>query len=219
MTAASPVITDVITYVRRILKTPNTQDISDSTILDYINRFYTFDMVERFQLFQLRTQYSFETVANVDRYQVPIDTYNVFMTPCFVDGYQVVWQQSTDQFNKLFPNLYNNQQWQAGNGTQGAYSITVDNIPVIRGFTDDNGLTDSCVFVTATDVNGNQNVAYDDGAGNLLEVDPLNPSSTAQTVGSVNYLTGAISVTFLYNIPATSYINTQTIPYLSLIHI
>lgn len=196
-------LTYIIKYVRRICKTPNTEDVTDETIVDYVNRFYTFDVPERIQLFQLKTQYSFETDPNIDRYQLPINTYNMVETPCFVDGYRIVWQQSTDSFNKLFPNLYNNQQWQLGDGTGGPYSINLASLPVVRGFTDLNGVLDSTVFVTAVDVNGNQLVLQDDGSGSLQ----------GDGTGTVNYITGAISASFTNPIPATSYLHTQSIPY------
>lgn len=199
----------IITYVRRICKTPNTADLTDDTIIDYFNRFYLFDVPERIQLFQLRTQYSFETIANVDRYLLPINTYNMVSTPCFCDGYMMAWQQSNDQFSKLFPNRFLNQQWMQGSGAAGTtYTIQLGQLPVVRGFTDYNNLLDSTVFVTATDTAGLQHVLQDDGAGNLLV------SGTSTVSGSVNYITGTISATFAaVTIPATQYINTQTIPY------
>ena len=211
-----PVITPVpqllqyiITYVRRICKTTNTTDITDETIVDYLNRFYIFDVPERVQLFQLRTQYSFETKPNIDRYLLPIDTYNMVSTPCYCDGYTLTWQQSNGQFAKLFPNLYLNQQWMLGSGVAGTgYSIQIDKTPIVRGFTDLNLNLDSTVFVTATDSTGTQRVLQDDGNGNLIGT----PTGTAGG-GTVNYLTGLISASFAGTIPTTSGIYTQVIPY------
>jgi len=64
-------LNDIITYVRRIVKTPNNTVLSDSLIIDYINRFYLMDMDARIQLFDLKTRYSFETVPLVDQYNMP----------------------------------------------------------------------------------------------------------------------------------------------------
>lgn len=284
----SQLLSDIVTYVRRLCKTPNTENVSDPTIFDYINRFYIYDMPNRIQLFQLKTIYSFETEPGVDRYQFPIETYNVAMTPAFIDGYKIVWQQSTDQFNKLFPNLFLNSFQTNGTSVSGPYVFNISQPPFIRGFTDDNlqpanptpvvitgitqanpavvtaanlfsvgelvliqnvvgmtqlngnvyqiiaqspttitlgvdstsftayasggtatqedtetGLLDPAVYITAIDVNGNNLVVTDDGNGNLV----------GNGFGTVNYITGAISVTFSSVIPATSEIHTQVIPY------
>ena len=114
----------------------------------------------------------------------------------------------------------------------GPYNFFLYEPPVIQGHRDLNiqppgntvnpggiqaGLLTSNVYVTAIDVNGNLNVAQDDPQsatmGNLIQYDPLNPGNAPNIVGSVNYQTGEIEVTYLYQIPSTSAINTQSIPY------
>lgn len=144
---STPLLSDVILYVRRILKQPNPQDISDGTIGDYINRFYVYDIPARIQLFDLKTQFSMELIPNVGQYNAPITylpgeaivpTYNLFETPAFIDGYRITWQQSTDSFNKIFPNLVQNNYQQNGNGSVGPYSFTMTNVPVVQGHIDQN---------------------------------------------------------------------------------
>lgn len=225
MTTTTPLVSDVVTYVRRIIKQPNTEDISDETILDYFNRFYVFDMPSRIQLFDLRTRYQLELEPDVDRYQAPITilpggavvpTYNSFLTPAYIDGYQIVMQQSQDQWNKLFPNLYQNNFQESGDGTAGPYTFTISNGPLIRGFRDENiqpattgilvaneGLLSSAVWVTAQDGSGNNLVLQDAGDGTFI----------GDGSGTINYTTGAAVVTFSAAIPSTSDINSQSIPY------
>jgi hypothetical protein len=236
-----PLVTEVILYVRRILKQPNPQDISDATIGDYLNRFYVYDVPARIQLFDLKTQFNLELTPNVDQYNAPITylpggavipTYNSYLTPAYIDGYQIVMQQSHDQWMKLFPNKVFNQFQQNGTGVAGPYTFTIAQPPIVQGHRDQNlqppgntinpgglqeGLLISNVYVTAIDVNGHLNVAQDDPqsatSGNLIQYDPLNPANAPSIVGTVNYITGAVTVTFLYNIPTTSQINYQCIPY------
>lgn len=303
-----PVVSEVFLYARRILKQPNPQDISDPTLADYLNRFIVYDVPARVQLWDFKTQYSLELTPNVDQYNAPVTilpggavvpTYQTFITPAYVDGYQIVMQQSHDQWMKLFPNRYLNQFQQNGTGIAGPYSFTVSSLPIIQGHIDQNvqpasvqsatitnvtqatqavvtavnsfvvgqlvtfsgvggmtqlngntysviastgtqftinvdssaftaytaggvasitivagGLLTSSVYVTAIDSVGNLNVAQDyplsASTGSLIQ---YNASSIAQTVGTVNYLTGAITVTFLNTIPTTSEINYQVIPY------
>lgn len=250
-TGPTPLLSDVINYVRRILKQPNPEDISDNTIGDYVNRFYLYDMPGRVQLFDLKTTYTLELIPGVDQYNAPVSylngqavvpTYSTYITPAYIDGYQIVMQQSHDQWFKLFPNRVMNQFQQSGTGSSGPYTFNLYEPPVVQGHRDLNfqppgntinpsgnqaGLLTSNVYVTAIDSSENLNVAQDDPytltpfltpnptTGNLIQYDPLNPGNPPQVVGTVNYATGAISVTFLYSIPTTSDINSQSIPYTS----
>jgi hypothetical protein len=68
-------LSDVITYVRRIIKSPSDAVITDNLIIDYINRFWLLDMDARLQLFDLKSIYQFQTVPGVDQYNMPL--YNV----------------------------------------------------------------------------------------------------------------------------------------------
>jgi hypothetical protein len=65
------IFSDIITWVRRIIKSPSPQTISDATLSDYINRFVNYEMPERILLIELKRQYVFETQANVFEYQAP----------------------------------------------------------------------------------------------------------------------------------------------------
>lgn len=195
-------VSNIITWTRRLIKSPNTQDISDNTIIDYLNRFYLFDVPYRIQQFELKTQYSFETQANIDRYNLPIDTYNSILTPAFIDGLQIVMMQSTDQFSKLFPSLYFNGTFATGSGVAN-YAFTFTQTPFIRGHTDVLGNLSPSVFITGTTATGVQLVATDDGNGNLI----------GGGTGTVNYINGQVNVTFSAPIAAGNPINMQAIPY------
>jgi len=74
------ILSDVILWVRRLLKSPSTQSISDAVIADYLNRFYSYDMPERIQLFEMKRQYTFETIPNIFEYQAP---FTQALTPVF----------------------------------------------------------------------------------------------------------------------------------------
>lgn len=62
----------MITYVRRIIKSPSDAVITDNLIIDYINRFWIMDVDARVQLFDLKTIYNFQTVPGVDQYNMPL---------------------------------------------------------------------------------------------------------------------------------------------------
>lgn len=196
------VVSDVIKWTRRLIKDSNAQSISDSTVLDYLNRFYLYDVPYRIQQFELKTQYSFDTQPNIDRYNLPINTYNSLLSPCFVDGLQMMMSQSTSQFNRYFPSLVFNANQAVGNGGA-SYAFTQSSIPFVRGHTDVLGNVSPAVYVTAQSVGGINMVLTDDGLGNF----------TGDGSGTVNYLTGVFSVIFNAAVGPGNPVRTQTVPY------
>ena len=197
------VVSDVIRWTRRLIKDSNAQSISDTTILDYLNRFYLYDIPYRIQQFELKTQYSFDSQPNIDRYNLPIDTYNSLLTPCFVDGLQMIMSQSNSQFNTYFPSLISNGTQAVGDGATAAYAFTQAGIPFIRGHADVLGNVSPGVYVTAQAVGGANMVLTDDGVGNLV----------GSGTGTVNHLTGAFAFTFNFPVAVNQPVRTQTIPY------
>lgn len=118
-------LSDVITYVRRIIKSPSDAVISDNLIIDYINRFWLMDVDARIQLFDLKTKYSFQTTPGVDRYNMPLydiqiqpgptgqqmpdiasfPVYQGFSGPAYVNGVPVSFQTQKQAFFNMFPNV------------------------------------------------------------------------------------------------------------------
>jgi len=133
-------LTDVITYIRRIIKSPSDAVISDNLIMDYINRFYINDIDARLQLFDLKTNYTFQTSPGIDQYNMPLydlqtqpgsqtigmyPVYQGFFEPAFINGIQVPFLTQKNSFFNLFPNVV--QYMQAvitGDETSGPYTIS-----------------------------------------------------------------------------------------------
>lgn len=65
-------LSDIITYIRRLVKTPSNEVVTDNLIIDYINRFWLMDVDARIQLFDFKTVYQFQTVPGVDQYNMPL---------------------------------------------------------------------------------------------------------------------------------------------------
>lgn len=113
-------LSDIITYVRRIIKSPADSEVTDNLIIDYINRFWLMDVDARMQLFDLKTKYQFQTVPGVDQYNMPLYTaqvqpgnqtiapfpvYQGFMGQALVNGFQVPFYTQREQFYNLWPNF------------------------------------------------------------------------------------------------------------------
>ena len=148
-------LSDIITYVRRIIKSPSNATISDSLIIDYINRFYIMDMSARIQLFDLKTKYKFITTPGWDQYNMPLysvqvqgDQPSIASYPVYqgfinakIIGMNANWYTQEAQFYNLWPNyVQQNVNAAYGNGTNGPYTVTLPFFPAIPGHVDITGI-------------------------------------------------------------------------------
>jgi hypothetical protein len=149
-------LSDIINYVRRIIKAPSNSTITDSLIIDYINRFWIMDVDARIQLFDLKTKYQFQTIPGIDQYNMPLynpqlepgnqpigqyPIYQGFMTPAFVNGIQVPLYTQRQSFFNLWPNYTQSSPNAAeGDGTTGPYNISLPFFPALPGHIDMTGI-------------------------------------------------------------------------------
>jgi hypothetical protein len=212
-------LSDVVTYIRRIVKTASSQALPDSLIIDYINRFYTYDLPARLQLFELKTKYNLETAACVDKYNMPYDTngnllYQGLQPPIYVDGVQINLILSRDTFFKAYPDFRSNTFVAEGDGSTTNFSVNLNNTvgsPLIRAHLSiltpqaieppANGPNSSIpsnldpgIYISAFDVNNNIMIVYDNGTfqPSNQNVGNLGGAGT----GTINYITGHLDVTF-----------------------
>lgn len=136
-------LSDIITYVRRIIKSPSDSVITDALIIDYINRFYISDVDARLQLFDFKTKYQFQTQPTVDRYNMPLysmqtqpgsqvismyPVYQGFASPAYINGIQVPLETLKGPFFNIWPNVVQNLQAVAVGTGATNYDLT---LPVI----------------------------------------------------------------------------------------
>lgn len=147
---------DIITYVRRIVKTPSNTSLSDNLIIDYINRFWLMDVDARVQLFDLKTKYQFETITGVCDYNMPLysvqtepgsqtiqfyPVYQGFMMPCYVNGIQVPFYTQRESFWKLWPDyLQVLNPVATGDGMTQTFQFPLPFFPAIPGHVDMTGI-------------------------------------------------------------------------------
>lgn len=151
-------LSDIITYIRRIVKTPSNDVLSDNLIIDYINRFWLMDVDARMQLFDLKTSYSFQTIPGIASYNMPLyniqlegsnptseisfyPVYQGFMMPAYVNGIQVPFYTERNSFWNLWPNYLQYLNPSAiGDGSAGPYTINLQDFPAIPGHLDMTGV-------------------------------------------------------------------------------
>lgn len=181
--------------------------MSDQEIDQNINDFYLFDFPEHLRTLKLKTFYTFRTVPNVGQYTVPQIYYSV-EGPIYVGGYQVAWHQSPDQFYRIWPEFrFVQTQIATGDGVNATYTFTLSQTPILQG-----SLTisaDSTVQGTATMVLRDLYSADTIPATNNIVDANGNP------VGTINYLTGAVTCTFPSVVTTGFSINVQYYPYVA----
>lgn len=240
---------DVITYVRRIIKSPSNSQISDSLIIDYINRFWLLDMDARIQLFDLKTKYGFTCTPFVTSYNMPLygvnqypgqtesgsqsinsyPVYQGFMDPAFVNGIQVPYYNQRDAFFKVWtPYVQTLQTGGTGDGTDGPYSLSLPFFPALTGHIDITGIiavgstidpivgTELNVDVPVTSLYPGVTIAAQNANNVLMQVTDsgqftssdqqvgflqYSQGSTLVEAGTVNYVTGEVSVSFPSSVP------------------
>lgn len=201
-------LSDIIVYVRRIIKTASDQVMSDALIVDYINRFYTADVPARLQLFDLKTTYEFMAQPLVDQYNVPYyeqvtapgsttiapyPMYQMFMQPVLCDGAQIPLFTNRNSFENVYPNFYTNEENDVTADGSTTYSFSTINNPIVRAHIDvigeiaiNNGTyipfpsLNSGFFLTAQDANNNLVVLQDVGPNY-----PVGSETNDQNVGNL----------------------------------
>ena len=158
---------DIITYVRRIVKTPSNAVLSDNLIIDYINRFWIMDVDARVQLFDLKSKYQFQTVPGYDQYNMPVynlqtepgsqtisyyPVYQGFLDPVYINGIQVPFQTDKTTFFNIWPNIVQQMNVVATGNGGSSYTFTFPISPnnsnpvttpfqyILRGHVDINGM-------------------------------------------------------------------------------
>lgn len=146
---------DILTYIRRIIKSPSNTQVTDNLLIDYVNRFLLMDVDARIQLFDYKTKYQFQTTPGIDKYNMPLyniqvepgnqsinwfPVYQGFTGPARVNGINVGFY-TQNNFSDFWPGYVQNQiQIATGDGTTGPYPINMSFFPSIPGHVDLTGI-------------------------------------------------------------------------------
>lgn len=196
-------LTAIESKIRRITKSPSQNQITTGQILEYLNTYFLYDFPQELRLKNCLANYQFSTIPNQEKYVLPTDTIITIEPPVYVNGYQSYFTQDQTNFYQLYPRLAVPTTGPAGNGTIGPYAFTLSPVPVLQGQ----------VVVSLTNSSTGAAIA-------VATDNPTNPVSNTGTLtgtgvasGTINYVTGAISITF--NSPAanTESITAQSVPY------
>ena len=187
------------TKVRRLTRSPSTAQISDAQIDEYVNTFVLYDFPEQIRLSALRTVLTFYTQPGVDVYETSSDPNNALYNfknryvavhpPIYLAGIQGFYTQWRDVFYGYYPQTNTIAQTGLfGDGVTTTFTGTVVARPMLQ----------RSVIFTAINNTGQSMVLIDEPisntTGNLRLPKPVPPFPAA--VGTINYITGAFTVTF-----------------------
>ena len=192
-------LADLISKIRKITARPSPNQITDTTIVDYINLFYESDFAQALKLFDFRTTYSFITQPNVDQYTLSQNNrnqYKSFEPPVYCSGYYINWYQNREQFFRFYPNLSTSMNLVTATGIAGPYTGTLNALPVLT----------NNVLISVVGPTGVTLTCQDDGVGNLV-------GDVVAGVSNINYITGVINVTWNAAIPLGNIITARWVPY------
>lgn len=160
------------TKIRSITGSPSTDQLSDSQVGAYANNYLQYTMPHELK-FQINNQFlDFKTVVGQNVYSFP-STYLTDSPGAYADGFPLIFYEDPDIFYQDWPQQYAVDNIASGNGSQTTFAGTLQNPPIIIG----------TLFIT-----DGTYVAQDQGDGTL--------TGTGISAGTINYTTGAYSVTF-----------------------
>ncbi len=165
---------------------------------DYINDFYLYDLPEDLRTLKLRDFYLFNTIPNCGTYSLPENVYEVY-DPIYIDNYQFRWYQYPQEFYQVWPELnFIDQNLFQGDGTTLNFPFTLTQSPVQQG-TVVIGLqpnidgTPSPPLETFRDTD--QPIPLDIPIKQYF-VNPGTLTGNMGGTGTIDYLTGAVNITY-----------------------
>jgi len=205
--------------VRRLTRTPSQSQLTDDQLNQYINTFVVYDFPEHLRTFQLREPFSFWCEPFQDTYVTdrslpttdPLynfqNKYIAVHEPVYIAGYRATYSQSRDQFYKMYPFVNSiSSIGFVGDGVTTTFTGSVQNnngAPVLQNNVLFSSVNSSYQGLSLVDI---PNSPFN-GTGILVVPGTTTPQ------GTINYVTGAFTLTFT-SAPASGVpINSQVYAY------
>jgi len=213
---ATTTLAEIRKKVRRLTRSPSENNLTTAELDQYINTFILYDFPQHIRIYNLRSTFIFYTQPNVDTYETETTDVNdalydfnnkvIAVHPSvYISGYPVTYTQNKDVFYGNWPK-YNQitNQIAVGDGTTGPFTGTITGSPFLQ----------NNVIITTIGANNEAMTVVDYPTNNEVGVLSYpNITTVATNLGSINYLTGAFSVTFPNNTVSGNVITSEVVPY------
>lgn len=206
----------IINKIRRLTGSGTNSQLTEAMIKDYINSFYLYDLPAQFRSLKLKDVYTFDTIRGVETYAFDSEKYTTVEMPCYVAKKEVKLFTDPWSFYSVYYNWQFFNNFDYGDGTAGPYSgfanssATPPNTQIISSTNNDPANINfpasrvQNILITVNTGTTTYNVTdYPtdpwNGSGNLY----LSTDATGTSIGTINYITGAITgLTFPGVIPS-----------------
>lgn len=181
---------------------------------DYINDFYLYDMPEHMRTLRLKDLYTFTTLPNMGTYDLPQSVFSI-EAPYYSDNYQFAYHQNPESFYALWPEFdFIENGIATGNGGIN-YSFTLSQRPIQQG-TVTFGITPNTSpgtqFETIRDIEDTVDLSTPAAA---QFINPGTLDGNIAGFGTIDYLTGAVSITYTNPLAVGQQINAHYHPYVA----
>lgn len=166
-------LADIRAKVRKVTGRLNPQVLSNSALDAYINNYYVYTFPAEVKLERQHTYYTFNTAPSTQLYTFPSTTYTNIEPPFYLNGNKIDYYQDPARFFGNNPEQYQLSSFASGDGVTVLFTATLSGTPILAG------------SLIVTD---NTETFTDNSDGTL--------TGAAGGVGTINYTTGALSVTF-----------------------
>jgi len=192
---------DIRNKVRKLTGSSNDLSLTNSQIDDYINSFYLYDLPAEFRSLQLKDIYTFTTVRGVATYSWDNENYLSVETPVYLNKREISLFFNEREFFGFVPGDMYSQTISQGDGTVGPYTATLQNTPVIPSV---NNNPANSSYPSSRVVNFM--IGANSSFGSTQSVSDISAGATGTLTGdgtgTINYSTGALSVTFTSVVPS-----------------
>ena len=165
--------------VRQVTGRFSADDLSNAELDDRINKYYQLRFPAEVKLEQEHVFYEFLTTPNQATYAVPDTLYTNYEPPATVNSLSMLWYQDSAKFEEENPLQYNFGTPWTGDGTTVTFTTTVQSFPIYPSTLTISDGVETFEDTTTTYTTSNVNITGSAGGS-----------------ATINYSTGAVSVTF-----------------------
>ncbi len=164
--------------VRQVTGRYSPSELSNEQLDEYINKYFQYTFPAELKLERFHTFYEFLTVANTQTYTLPAGFVN-FEPPATINNLNMLWYQEPQPFLDNNPENVSLQTIGTGNAIQVTFPASAGSFPILPATT------------VITD-----NVEVFEDTNTVFANSPVTLTGSLGGTGSVNYVTGAVTVTF-----------------------